>query len=98
MRSSIYLAEDHCFGHADIVFEKYSVLFLISGNHRGQENRWLWASLLGVSIPLACMVLAQNNWCYLVGACWILLPVYLFGTCWLVNLCRQDPNAAQTRR
>ena len=105
MRSSIYLAEDHLLlATRIIVFEKYHRFFFsdIEAITAAKSNRWLWASVAWVvSIPLGMLwYLARNNWCYLVGACWIFIAGFILiwnllaGPTYVVKI----QTAAQTRR
>jgi hypothetical protein len=105
MRSSIYLAEDHLLLATQmIIFEKYHRFFFsdIEAITAAKSNRWLWASVAwAVSIPLGMLwYLARDNWCYVVGACWIfiagsiLIWNWLAGPTYVVKI----QTAAQTRR
>ena len=105
LRSSIYLADDHLLLATQmIIFEKYHRFFFsdIEAITAAKSNRWLWASIAWVAfIPLGMLwFLARNNWCYVVGACWIfiagaiLIWNLLAGSTYVVKI----QTAAQTRR
>jgi hypothetical protein len=105
LRSSIYLADDHLLLATQmIIFEKYHRFFFsdIEAITAAKSNRWLWASVAWVAfIPLGMLwFLARNNWCYVVGACWIfiagaiLIWNLLAGSTYVVKI----QTAAQTRR
>jgi len=105
MRSSIYLADDHLLLATQmIIFEKYHRFFFtdIEAITAAKSNRWIWASVAwAFCIPLGMLwYLAPNNWCYVVGACWIfcagaiLVWNLLAGPTYLVKI----QTTAQTRR
>jgi hypothetical protein len=105
MRSSIYLADDHLLLATQmIIFEKYHRFFFsdIEAITAAKSNRWIWVSVGWTAfIPLGMLwYLARNNWCYVIGACWIffagaiLIWNLLAGPTYIVKI----QTAAQTRR
>jgi hypothetical protein len=105
MRSAIYVADDHLLLATQmVIFEKYHRFFFsdIEAIIAAKSNRWIWVSVAwAVFIPLGMLwYLAWNNWCYVVGACWIFLGGailiwnLLAGPTYIVKI----QTAAQTRR
>jgi hypothetical protein len=105
MRSSLYVTDDHLLLATQMVmFEKYHRFFFsdIEAIIAAKSNRWIWASVAwAICIPLGMLwYLGRNNWCYVVGACWIvfaggiLIWNLLAGPTYVVKI----QTAAQTRR
>jgi hypothetical protein len=105
LRSALYVADDHLLLATQmLIFETYHRFFFsdIEAIVAAKSNRWIWASVAwAVVIPLGLLwYLPQNNWCYVIGACWIffagaiLIWNLLAGPTYIVKI----QTAAQTRR
>jgi hypothetical protein len=105
LRSALYVADDHLLLATQmLIFETYHRFFFsdIEAIVAAKSNRWIWASVAWADvIPLGLLwYLPQNNWCYVIGACWIffagaiLIWNLLAGPTYIVKI----QTAAQTRR
>jgi hypothetical protein len=105
LRSGLYLADDHLLLATQmVIFEKYHRFFFsdIEAIVAAKSNRWIWSSVAwAIVIPMGMLwYLARNNWCYVIGACWIffagavLIWNLLAGPTYVVKI----QTAAQTRR
>jgi hypothetical protein len=105
LRSALYLADDHLLLVTQmVIFEKYHRFFFadIEAIVAARSNRWIWSSVAwAMVIPTGTLwYLTRNNWCYVIGACWIffagalLIWNLLAGPTYVVKI----QTAAQTRR
>jgi hypothetical protein len=105
LRSALYLADDHLLLATQmVIFEKYHRFFFsdIEAIAAAKSNRWIWASVVWAIVILLGMLwyLPQNNWCYVIGGCWILFAGailiwnLLAGPTYVVKI----QTAAQARR